>query len=114
MNTAVDGRFWVKLISSQVLVQYMTYRNESVRSLAAQVDNLTAKQSASSGVPGTSSRAIIGLLRTGKRKTCRPATAAAIEVCLNAPLGSLFVPQVSHVAGNAATRKVAPTQQRAA
>lgn len=97
MTQRTEGRFWVKLISSDALAQYMQHRAETVRSLAAQVDLETARASVRSGVPGTSSRAIIGLLRSGKRNTCRPTTAAAIEKCLGAPKGSLFVPQVSHV-----------------
>lgn len=80
-----NGRFWVKLISARVLADYMTHRDETVRSLADKV---------------RVSRSTIGHLRSGKRHTCEPATAKAIEKALNAPPGSLFVPQVSRVAGN--------------
>lgn len=92
-----EVRFWVRLISSDALAQYMQHRSETVRSLAAQVDLLTAKEAARRGGRGTSSRAVIGHLRSGNRNTCQPATAKAIEKCLGAPSGSLFVPQVSRV-----------------
>lgn len=92
-----EGRFEVHLISTQVLVDYMRHRGETVRSLAAEVDKETARQSRKTGEPATSSRSVIGHLRSGKRKTCAPPTARAIEKCLNAPPGSLFVPSVSHV-----------------
>lgn len=78
-----EGRFWVRLISSDALVQYLKFRDLTVRQLAKQVG---------------CSPAVIGHLRSGKRNTCRPETARQIERALNAPPGSLFVPQVSHVA----------------
>lgn len=80
------GRFWVKLISAAALAQYMEHRGLTVRSLADRVG---------------CSRALIGHLRSGERNTCRPATARKIEKCLDAPVGSLFVPQVSRVLQNA-------------
>ena len=79
----IEGRFGVKLISADALAQYMKHRDHTVRTLAARV-----------GV----SPATIGHLRSGKRKTCRPQTAKAIEKALDAPSGSLFVGEVSHVA----------------
>lgn len=78
------GRLWVRLISRQALRQYMDFRQETNRSLAAKCP------------PGVG-RAIIGHLRSGQRSTCSPRTAKAIEVALNAPPGSLFVPEVSSV-----------------
>lgn len=78
----VEGRFWVKLISAQALAQYMEHRGFTVRSLAERVG---------------CSRSLIGHLRSGKRNTCDPKYARAIEKCLDAPAGSLFVPQVSRV-----------------
>lgn len=77
-----SGRFWVKLISSEALAQYMEHRGLTVRGLAHKA-----------GV----SPALVGHLRSGKRSTCLPANARAIEKSLSAPPGSLFVPQVSRV-----------------
>lgn len=79
----IEGRFGVKLISADALAQYMKHRDFTVRTLAARV-----------GV----SPATIGHLRSGARKTCKPSTAKAIERALDAPIGSLFVGEVSHVA----------------
>jgi hypothetical protein len=79
---ALEGRFWVKLISSQAFAQYMEHRGFTVRTLAAKVG---------------CSPALIGHLRSGARNTCRPRTALTIERCLDAPPGSLFVPHVSRV-----------------
>jgi hypothetical protein len=89
----VEGRFWVRLISHEALAQYMGFRGETVRSLAEAVDRENMK----SHKKETSTRAIVGLLRSGKRDTCQPWTARSIEKCLQAPPGSLFVPKVSHV-----------------
>lgn len=80
-----ERRLWVKLISAQALDSYMRFRSETNRSLATK----TAPNA---------KRGIIGHLRSGQRDTCSPETAAAIERGLNAPPGSLFVPEVSSVA----------------
>lgn len=88
----IEGRLWVRLIDHRSLTRYMEFRGLTVRQLAQDVDRETRKH----GHP-TKSRAIIGHLRSGKRNTCQPWTAAAIETCLNTPPGSLFVPTVSHV-----------------
>lgn len=77
-----SGRFWVRLISSEALAQYMEHRDLSVRALAHKA-----------GI----SPALVGHLRSGKRNTCLPANAKVIERCLGAPPGSLFVPQISRV-----------------
>ncbi len=82
------GRFWVRLISSDAFAHYMQHRDFTVRSLAMRVG---------------CSPALIGHLRSGKRNTCKPETARAIERHLDAPAGSLFVPQVSRVAQNGRT-----------
>jgi DNA-binding Xre family transcriptional regulator len=79
----ISGRFWVRLISADALAQYMEHRDFTVRKLAAKV--------------GVSS-ALVGHLRSGRRNTCKPETAKAIEKALSAPPGSLFVPQVTPVA----------------
>lgn len=86
MNERMEGRFWVRLISAQALAQYMAHREFTVRSLADRVG---------------CSRALVGHLRSGKRNTCKPEVARKIERHLDAPRGSLFVPQVSRVARNA-------------
>lgn len=88
-----DGRVWVRLISRQALNQYMAFRNETNRSLSAR----TGAAHVGHG--------IIGHLRSGKRSTCSPRTARAIEEALNAPPGSLFV--LSVPTGSQATSRVA-------
>lgn len=79
----IEARFEVKLISSGALAQYMKHRGFTVRTLAERVG---------------CSHSVVGHLRSGKRRTCHPDTAKAIERALDAPAGSLFVPGVSHVA----------------
>jgi hypothetical protein len=79
-----QGRLWVRLISRQAFRQYMAFRNETNRSLAEKCG------------PGVG-RGIVGHLRSGQRTTCSAKTAQAIERALNAPPGSLFVPEVSGV-----------------
>lgn len=88
----IQGRLWVKLISSEAFAQYMKFRGYTVRTLADAVDRENRKQGHT-----TSSRAIIGHLRSGKRDTCQPWTAISVEKCLEAPNGSLFVPRLSYV-----------------
>lgn len=83
-----DWRFEVRLISHLALAHYMDHRDMSVRTLAVEVSRITKKPC---------SHQTIGHLRSGKRDTCRPATARAIEKALDAPPGSLFVPRVSNV-----------------
>lgn len=77
----------MRLISTQAFRQYMDYRSETNASLAAKA-----------GL----GRGIVGHLRSGKRESCLPTTAAALERALNAPPGSLFVPEVA--IGSQATR----------
>lgn len=79
-RTATRGRLWMRLISWQVLDQYMEFRGETATSLAAKA-----------GV----SRQIIGFLRTGRRTSCRPRTAHRIAEALNVLPESLFVPEVT-------------------
>ncbi len=71
----------MELISTDALRQYMRYRNYSVKGLADRI-----------GV----SKATIGHLHSGGRKTVGPEIAKSIERALDAPIGSLFVPKVSH------------------
>lgn len=86
----IGGRFWVKLVSSEVLVEYMAYRGFTVRDLAERAK---------------CSPATVGHLRSGKRQTCKTQTATAIAKALQAPVGTLFLPQVSRVARNTKTVK---------
>jgi hypothetical protein len=86
----IEGRFEVRVISSQAFAQYMKHRGFSVRSLA-------------DALGGPHLRSTIGHLRSGKRPTCDPDLARRIEKILDAPKDSLFVPIVSRVA-----REVAP------
>ena len=69
-------RLLVKLISPQVLDQYMVFRGETNKSLAAKVGKSTAT---------------IAHLRRGARSYCHPAVGPKIEKILNAPPGSLFL-----------------------
>lgn len=87
-----ERRFDVKLISATALAQYMRYREVSVRELADRVG---------------CSRATIGHLRSGERDYVRPDWAKRIEKALDAPKGSLFVPEVSTVARERGPKAVA-------
>lgn len=70
----------MRLISYQVLDQYMEFRNETNRSLAMKA-----------GL----SQATIGHLRSGARNSCRPVTARKIAFALQVLPESLFVPEVT-------------------
>lgn len=89
----LEGRFWVKLKSADDLVKAMDFRGHSVRTLADAVDAYMLKKHKTH----TSTRATIGHLRSGKRNTCRPLVAHALEHCLDMPQGYLFADKVSHV-----------------
>lgn len=80
MTTTITGRLWMRLISYQVLDQYMEFRDETNRSLARKA-----------GV----SQATVGHLRSGARNSCRPATARKIAFALQVLPESLFVPEVT-------------------
>lgn len=96
---ATQWRFEVLLISNEALASYMDYREFTVRGLASAVELITKEKC---------SHQVIGHLRSGKRNTCRPETAKAIEKALKAPPGSLFVPRISRV-----SRDVEPVLKRA-
>ena len=85
-RTSRGGVFYVELISTDALRQYMRHRDYSVKGLADRI-----------GV----SKATIGHLHSGGRKSVGPDIAKAIERALDAPIGSLFVPKVSHGARTA-------------
>lgn len=72
----------MRLISYQVLDQYMEFRDETNRSLAKKA-----------GI----SQATVGHLRSGARNSCRPATARKIAFALQVLPESLFVPEVTTV-----------------
>ena len=91
---ATERRFDVRLISADALARYMDYRDMSVRELARKVG---------------CSRATIGHLRSGQRDFVRPQWAKAIEDSLEAPRGSLFIPELSSV-----TREIGPTHKATA
>lgn len=77
-----ERRFDVRLISADALARYMKFRDVSVRALAVKVG---------------CSPATIGHLRSGHRDYVNDDWAKAIEDALEAPRGSLFVPEVSTV-----------------
>lgn len=76
---APTRRVLVKLISPQVLDQYMKFRGETNRSLAIKVGK---------------SPALIAHLRRRARSYCDPEVGPKIEKTLNAPPGSLFLAEV--------------------
>lgn len=73
----------MRLKDRTMLRQFMGYKRMKIRELAL-----------AAGV----SRATIGHLHSGARKTVKPATARAIEEALAAPPGLLFEPVASNVA----------------
>jgi transcriptional regulator with XRE-family HTH domain len=91
-----ERRFDVRLISADALARYMEFRGHTVRSLADRVG---------------CSRATIGHLRSGRRDYVDPAWAKSIERHLDAPKGSLFVPELSSVTRE---RGHVPSPRRAA
>ncbi len=72
----------MRLKDRRMLLQYMDYKRMKIRELAAAANV---------------SRATIGHLHSGARKTVKPATARAIEEALGAPPGLLFDPIASSV-----------------
>lgn len=97
----------MRLISYQVLDQYMEFRGETATSLAEKA-----------GV----SRQIIGFLRTGRRTSCRPDTARKIAFALKVLPESLFMPELTSVSPDGAhcgprrspSRSTTPTTKTAA
>lgn len=77
-----EWRLDMRLKNRQMLLQYMDYKHFKVRQLAT---------------AASVSRATVGHLRSGKRRTCKPSTARAIEEALGAPPGLLFEPIASRV-----------------
>lgn len=81
---------WFELVSVEAFISYMDYRGETVRTLAGKC----VVRDQTTGRTKTLSPATIGHLRSGKRKTCNPQTAKAVETALQAPSGLLFIPKV--------------------
>lgn len=84
-----------KLISEAAFRQYIEHRDESYASLAMKVTLLGSR---SKPKPIRCSKAMIGHLATGECGGTNPRRAKLIEEALGAPIGSLFVYQVSRVA----------------
>ena len=80
-------RFEVKVVDRRILEHYIQFRGLSYAQLALKVG---------------CSKATIGHLVSGHVRTTRKEWAIAIERVLDAPRGSLFVPSVSRVSGDAA------------
>lgn len=81
----IEGRFEVRLISTDALRQYMRFRGFTIRSLAERA--------------GVSHSTIGHLVNTKSgRKTCRAETARTIAKALDCPVESLFIAKVSRVA----------------
>ena len=83
----------MRLISYQVLDQYMECRNETNRSLAKKA-----------GI----SPATVSHLRSGARGSCRPATARKIAFALQVLPESLFMPEVTTDSGSRTLRRQGP------
>lgn len=80
-------RFEVRVVDRRILEHYIKFRGLSYAKLAAKVG---------------CSKATIGHLVSGHVTTTRSEWAKAIELALDAPTGSLFVPKVSRVSEDAA------------
>lgn len=80
-------RFEVRVVDRRILEHYIKFRGYSYAKLAEEVG---------------CSKATIGHLVSGHVRTTRSEWAKAIEKKLDAPTGSLFVPVVSRVSGDAA------------
>lgn len=72
----------MKLISQEAFRNYVAHREMSMREIGERA-----------GV----SRQLVGHLHSGKRTSCRPENAKAIEKALDAPPGSLFLDKASLV-----------------
>jgi|SRR5690625_1966834 len=83
----IEGRLDVKLISPQVLRQYMEHRGYSLKGLA---DAVTLR-----GVP--TSKATIGHLTTGHTRVTKGKRARKIAEVLDVPVRVLFAEEVSSV-----------------
>lgn len=82
----------MRLISADALNAYIDARQLSNRTLAVKAGN-------------PSYRSTISHLRSGKRTTCGPKIAGAIEKALGAPAGSLFLVELA--TANVGNRRIA-------
>lgn len=82
MNNYPRREVYMRLISADALNAYIDARNLSNRTLADKAGS-------------ASYRSTIGHLRSGKRTTCGPKIAGAIERALGAPSGSLFLVELT-------------------
>jgi len=87
----MERRLDVRLISPVALQQYMKFRGMSLRQLGEKSQN---------------SKALIGHLSTGERRSTHPDRARRIARALDVPVEALFVPEVSTVKRDT-SRKVA-------
>lgn len=90
--TQQTGEWWMELTSKEALVSFMQSNKETVRTLAAK--SIVRNPRTARGYKALSP-AMIGHLRSGRRKTCSPETAAAVEKALGCPPNVLFVPRSS-------------------
>lgn len=74
-----DGRFYVELISTQALVRHMSHQDISVGKLAQMIGR---------------SKATVGHLHCGGRRTTSSETAKRIEKALGLAPCTLFLPKV--------------------
>lgn len=82
-----------KCIDAAKLALHMTYKQQTVRGLADEVERRLRKMDKSA----TYSHQSLGHLRSGKRSHCPTVVAWAIEDILGTPRGTLFVDRVSNV-----------------
>lgn len=101
----IEGRLDVDVIDSRSLANYMDHRKYTVRALADEVERELRKDKKAKRK--TCSKSTIGHLRSGLRKAAAPEVAAAIEVVLGAPSGSLFRASISNVSREVGRRRTA-------
>lgn len=91
-----ERRLDMRLTDKGDLSKYMRFRGYTIRTLGEAVDR-EIRRASKGRVQSKASWRVIAHLHSGERKTCRPETALAIERCLEAPQGFLFVAKVSPV-----------------
>lgn len=86
------GEVWMTLKDRRLLARLMAIQGYSQRKLAADA--------------GFASHSYLGRLLAGKVKTCTADRAVAIAACLQVPLDSLFVSNLSNAARQRGARRV--------
>ena len=86
-------RLDVKLTNHELLAQLMTLNGYSVRSLTDAVNLHLVRQRSTVRV----TRSVIGHLRSGHRKACKPEVAEAVAGLFKLPTPALFSSHVSKV-----------------